>query len=703
MLISLNWLREFVDIPESLDPRELGERFTITTAEVEEVVHLKPGDTTAAETVCEVEDWVIEVDNKSITHRPDLWGHYGIAREVAAMLRVDLKPLDVTDGERLDDAALPEIPITIDDAMRCPRYSGLAISGVKDQPSPSWMQARLAHVGIRPINALVDLTNYVMAEIGQPMHAFDGDVVKRIEVAVRAGGEKFTTLDGVERTLPPDAVMIQADRRDVALAGIMGGLHTEVGPQTKTILLESANFDAATIRRCATALGHRTEASARFEKSLDPALTVLAIARFVQLAEPMFPEVTLASRLSDCFPHPPEPLLVQVDPGFVSKFIGRNIAFAEMKSILEALEFKIEDGDDTIGVAVPSFRATKDIESEADIIEEIARFVGYGNIPPQLPQATLRRFLPNAQHQIERRTLELLCGGEGYFEIHDYNWYHEDWLAKLHYDPEPSVRLRNPAASGLTRMRHSLVPGLLHAAELNRRTWPAVRLLNIGSTFVPADSASDDIQLQQCRHLGLAAMTRGKKAADDLLVDIKQSLSRWARTLLDAVVSYRSAAPSAPWEESQRTVEILIGGEPVGRVSAINLETRRHIDEHFTAWSVVVAEVDLGRCGPVRAPQHRLLEVPPFPEVALDYSVLVNADRNYEQLVSGLQQFDHGLLRRLSLEGSYEGKNLPAGKRSLLLRARIGEATRTLQEDDIKGFASALETFITDHGLEIRR
>lgn len=703
MLISLNWLKDFVDIPEDLDPTELAERFTITCAEVEKVEHIRKGDRTAAETISPVDDWIIEVDNKSITHRPDLWGHYGIAREVAAMLQLPFKPLPVADGDYLDNAKLPEISIEIDDPVACPRYSGLVMSGVKSQPAPEWMQARLAVVGIRPIDALVDLTNYVMAELGQPMHAFDGDNVQCIEVAVAEGGESFMTLDGMTRKLPPGTVMIQSKRKNVALGGVMGGLESEVKATTTRLLLESANFDAAAIRRAAAAMGHRTEASARFEKSLDPALTVLAIARFVHLAEAQFDDLKLESRLSDCFPEPPQPLSITVDPAFVSALIGKHIKFAEMKDILQAVEFKVEDRDDHIDVLVPSFRATKDIEVEADIIEEIARFVGYGNIEPVLPQATVRHFEPNRMQRLERRTAEWLCIGQACYEIHDHIWYRDTWHKALGYDPGDSLRLRNPAAQGMERLRRSLVPGLLHAAELNRRELPALRLMTIGSVFHPSGAADADVLDQQARHLGILAMAKSKKADDAVLGELKTLLDGWAHERFDVAPVYApSDATLLPWEDPQKTTAVLIDGRMVGRVSAVPIDLRRRIDEHLAAWSLAVAEIDLtALCDQVPVVE-KLPAVPSFPEVDLDYSVLVKAERAYSDVERELRAFEHRLLRRLSFEGGYAGKSLPAGARSLLLRARIGSSDRTLLDEDIKGFSSAFEAFLGKHDMHIR-
>lgn len=704
MLISLNWLRDFVDIPADADVHSLAERFTTTCAEVEDVTHIEEGGRTPAETVATAEDWVIEIDNKSITHRPDLWGHYGIARETAAMLKLPLKSPALAENDLLVDESRPEIPIEIDDPQLCPRYSGIMLEGVSSKPSSLDMQARLAAVGIRPINALVDMTNYVMAELGQPMHAFDGDKVSRIEVAVSRPGEKFVTLDGVERTLPAGALMIQSARRNVALAGIMGGLDTEVTPATRRILLESANFDAATIRRCAATLGHRTDASARFEKSLDPALTVPAIARFIHLARQQFPDLRLTSRLSDCFPNPPQPRCIRIEPGYVAALIGKSVSLAQMKDILEALEFKVDDHDDHVEVMVPSFRATKDIEGQADVIEEIARFVGYENIEPQLPHATVRHFEPNAMHRLERQTLRVLCLSEGYHEIHDYNWYHDDWLRRLGYDPGESITLKNPAAAGMNKLRKTLAPGLLYAAELNRRELPTLKLLNIGSVFDGSTSDAAKPDDLQRRHLGLLSMIRNKKAEDHLLDDMKGSLCKWTRELFGRDLSFVAAGRvSLPWEHPQKRAGITLGDREVGRISATPLDLRRKIDEHFAAWSVVLAELNLTALADCTAEVRKLPPISEFPVVELDFSILVDAAGRYEELSKQLGSFEYPLLRRLTFEGSYQGGSLPPGHRSILLRACIADDRRTLTDEDISAFSSAFERFLTSLGLELRR
>ncbi len=797
MLISVNWLRDFVDLPDDLDVPELAERFTMTCAEVEGVeriqvsardliaaqivsleelsgtrnlrqavldiggervdtvsaapvlrigecvVYAPPGACTAftgeihAAEVAGVlsqgmilngaalgiamaedeaifcppsmsagavidpamlDDWIIEVDNKSITHRPDLWGHYGIAREVAAILRLPLKPYPVTPRQELADGSLPEIPIEIDDPRLCPRYSALRLSGVEVQSAPLWMQVRLGHVGMRPINCLVDLSNYIMAELGQPTHAFDGDKLERIEVARAAGGEVFQTLDGVERTLPEAALMIQSNRSSVALAGIMGGLETEVSEQTRSILLESANFEPAGIRRCAAALGLRTEASARFEKSLDPANTVLAIQRFVYLAREEFSKLHLTGRLSDCYPQPADDVHVEVDPDFVRRFMGHQVSNDEMTRILTAIDFDVAAEGDKLRIRVPSFRATKDISIEADIIEEIARYVGYDNIDSRLPDVTVRHFAPNSQHRIERDSLRAFCGGLGYSEIHQYIWYDDAWLRQIGYAPPAGVELRNPAAAGQHLLQHTLMPNLLAAVERNRLHADAFKLSEIASVYPGGEDSN-----AQRRHLGLVSAAYGKKAEDTLFARIKGDLETWGWQVLGLPLRYERAGGDLPrWAHEHKTAAVFVDAQPIGLVSVVPLELRRAMDEHLSNWGVAWAEIELDNLPAARAAVEQLRPVPEFPEVDLDFSILAPADMPFETVNEKLRAFHHELLRRITYVTAYEGKSVPAGKRSLTYRTRIGAADRTLVDAELAAFREAVAKHIAHSGFEQR-
>ncbi len=799
MLVSLNWIRDFVDLPADLDPRELAERFTCITAEVDKVervevaargliaariqavaeipgaskLHLvtldvgqgKTVETVTAAPVLPVgrnvvyapeggsvaamptigtakvagktsvgmivpgeaigiamavqeaivlddsiatgeelqrdpfDDWVLDIDNKSITHRPDLWGHYGIAREMAAIVGRPLKPYPAVSVEELGSPELPEIPISIADPTACPRYSGLVFEGVPTQPAPLWMQLRLGHIGMRPISGLVDLTNYIMVDLGQPMHAFDAARVDRIEVDWAQEGERFRTLDGVKRKLVAKDLMIKCQGKSVALAGVMGGLQTEVSEATTSLLLESANFEPATIRRTSKRLGLRSDASARFEKSLDPTNTVSAIRRFVELAGPMYPDFRLTGRLSDSFPCPPEPVTVSVDPTHVSRTIGREIPGDDAARLLAPLGFEVTTGDSNWNVLVPSFRATGDVSIEVDIIEEVARCAGYDKIDPVMPLVTVRHFPPNRLHQLEQRTLEYFATAHGFHEIHGFLWYDKAWLEQLGVDPGVCVELANPAASGLHLMRRTLLPGLLGAVARNRFHFPALSLVELGSVFHPAAGHDGD---REFRHVALALAEKRKDSASRLDERLRTALTGWVWNQFGRAVRFReaTAAPQRPWEHPDRTARLLIDGTTAGRISVVDLPMRRAMDDHLAAWSIVWAELWLSHVEHLERVNESRGAIPAYPLVDMDFCIVVARSTRYDEIVAGLSSFEHALLRSIRYVSSYESK-ADEDRRRVTFRTVIGDEARTLVDEDLDGFRGAFERHVTDCGYEI--
>ncbi len=798
MLISLNWIRDFVELPGDVEPGELAERFTRTTAEVEEarpvrvnakglvaarvqsqhplpgqhslrvveldvgqgrivetlttapvlhvglnVVYAPPRASVNGKTVQETrvcgrssvgiilpgdaigipmavqeaiflgrdvapgrplppelfDDWLFEIDNKSITHRPDLWGHYGVAREIAAITGLPLKPYPVVSLEELSDDSLPRIEIEIDDPEAGPRYSGIVLEGVPTQPAPLWMQLRLGHVGMRPITGLVDLTNYIMADLGQPMHAFDAAKVRRIEVAWARDGQRFRTLDGIERTLTPQTLMIQCRRRSIALAGVMGGLDTEVCETTGSLLLESANFHPAVIRRTATRLGLRTDASSRFEKSLDPAHTVLAIQRFIELARPMYPDLKPVSRLSDCYPKPHKSLVVPVNPRHVARTIGRKVSADEATVLLAPLGFTVTPGDTQWRVHVPSFRSTADVTIEDDVIEELARCIGYSTIEPSMPRVSIRRFSLNRMHELERRTIEHFTAVHGFCEIHRYLWLDPDWLERLEYDPGACVELANPPAKGLHRLRSSLMPGVLAAVVRNRFHFPAFSIMEVGSVFEPHVDGD-----REYHHVALVTAQRAKGIEDQLYNRLKAAIEGWAWQCLGRPTTFAQVRPSdCPWEHPNWTAGVDIDKHCAGRVSVLGASLRRVMDEHLGSWAVAWAELRLDELAHLKPLTERLGTIPDYPLVELDFSFLVPKPTRYIQVVDQVRAFNHPLLKRIQYVGCYEGEAVSTDRRSLTLRTVIGHDTRTLIDEDTNAFRNAFEQHLGKCGFAIRR
>ncbi len=800
MLISLQWIRDFVDLPSDLDPRELAERVTVSTAEVEKIepihidaqglitakvlsatelpekrnlrlVELDVGEgntvrTTTAAPVLHVgsnivfapvgasvaatgtikattvagspsegmilpgealgitlamqeavflsdefqpgqalpaelfEDWVIEIDNKSITHRPDLWGHYGMAREIAAIYSLPLSPYPVTPENELSSPDLPEVAITIADPHACRRFTALRLVGVPTIPAPLWMQLRIGRIGMRPISSLVDLTNYVMADLGQPMHAFDADHVPDIEVNWALDAETLQTLDGMERTLTKDMLVVQSQGKSLSLAGVMGGLDTEVVDTTDSLLLESANWNPATIRRTAHRLALRTDAAARFEKSLDPANTILSIQRFHLLAKDMYPQMKLTCRLSDNYPGKPAPITVTVNPKHVERTLGRPCSRDEAVKLLTPLGFSVEEDGSAWRVVVPSFRATGDVSIEADVIEEIVRRVGFDAVEPSMPCVAMRDFEMNPLHELEMRSLEFFCTAERFHEINMYIWYNSDWLKQLGAQAGHCIELHNPSAQGLHQLRRLLMPGMLAAVQRNRFHFSSFNLMELGSVFEP-HKAGD----QEHRHLALVSACRGKKQESACLNHIKRAIRQWAWLRFGQQVAYTTttALDECPWENPHHTATVNVGDINIGRLSVVNPATRRAMDEHLSVWSIAIAELRLDELVSLTATTETLGTIPDHPQIDMDFSVLVPASICYTEVADQMAGFEHDLLKQIRFVDSYEGDSIDKGQRSLTFRTIIGSHERTLSDEDTNGFLNAFESYIAKLGYALRK
>ncbi|MBQ6413686.1 MAG: phenylalanine--tRNA ligase subunit beta, partial [Ruminococcus sp.] len=387
-----------------------------------------------------IEDIIFEVDNKSLTNRPDLWSHYGIAREFAAIAQRPLKALDFADLAAYD--SLPKVDMKIEDPL-CYRYSCLQFENISRSVSPVDMRIRLFYCGMRAINFLADMTNYLMLEMGQPMHAFDSRKVENIRIKRFDKEFDFKTLDGVERHIDTDTLMICNGDDPVAIAGIMGGLDSEIVEDTHTLTLESATFDAASIRKSTVRLSHRTDASMRYEKSLDPELTVAAIARFVFLLEKYDGGIKVVSSLTDEYAYHYPEVELSFDKAYVDKYTGIKIDNDTIVGTLQRLGFAVSCENDDFSVKVPSWRATKDVTIKADIIEEITRIYGYDNFEIHTANAPLFPTRPEPVKKDEDNVKDILVKHFSLHELHSYVWNYVDELKELGIKNEGVIKLAN--------------------------------------------------------------------------------------------------------------------------------------------------------------------------------------------------------------------------------------------------------------------
>ena len=485
MLFSLNLIKQFIKLDqpsesEGKSAEEIADRITLSLTEVENVVR----------TTSPREDVILEIENKALTHRPDCFSHLGIAREIAAYFDLTCSdPLPELSRKTVKPASQSRniaISIAVDAKELCHRYCGIVLTDIKVGPSPEWLAEMLTNVGVRPINNVVDITNYVMIELGQPLHAFDYDKVEGHEIRVRTAreGESITTLDGKERKLTGDMLVIADSQKPVGIAGVMGGANTEVSNTTKAIVLEAATFEAKNNRKTSKGLNLRTDAATRFEKNLDPNLPYPALIRAIELLQEIA-GAKVASGIVDVVPisnRLGKRGKLTVDSNWINKFLGTNLKPEEIAGLLSRLSFSANINNTILAVTVPTYR--RDITMQADIAEEVARIYGYDNIPVALPSQT--DFTPGKNSELYwKGKVQLLLQAIGFTEVLHSPFVSMDLLKSAGLQNHEHLQLQNPLTIEQEYMRRSLLPQLLETVKENLPYSDTMRLYEINKLFVP--------------------------------------------------------------------------------------------------------------------------------------------------------------------------------------------------------------------------
>ncbi|HBP37279.1 MAG TPA: phenylalanine--tRNA ligase subunit beta, partial [Clostridiales bacterium] len=549
---------------------EIGLENLLPAADDHEIIDLKgigcqPGDNIAA--VLFLEDQILEIDNKSMTNRPDLWGHYGIARELAAIYNLELKALPAFPGGR----PLPEFPVQIENSDLCRRYTAIVYSGLKNEPSPLWLRSSLYKVGLRPINNIVDITNYIMLAVGQPAHGFDKSHV-RDEIRVRTArkNELLELLDGKELRLGGKNLVI-ADRSEVlALAGIMGGKKDSVLPETTEIILELANFSPTCIRHTTQEFGLRTEASIRFEKHVDTQRIDLALGLATRLFREILPNSVMTA-FSDVCPQPTEPAVIDVTIPFLSVRLGSPVTAADVERSLAPLGFTTSAAGDHLKITVPSWRSTGDVSLADDILEEVARMIGYANFALIPPAVVLDKPVNQLPVQLERKLREYLACRCGFQEVFTYPWTEEKFILAAGINPDSLLTLSTPPAPENRYLRASLVPGLLEAIVTNLKHVDTFRIFELTQVFSPGavspSSADEALPLQQRFLTGVLTGSDAEK----LFFEAKGILENMARySQMQDFAFAREQEPA--WTEKKVWLNLIAQGEIIGSVGLLSLK-----------------------------------------------------------------------------------------------------------------------------------
>lgn len=633
-----------------------------------------------------VDDIVFEVDNKSLTNRPDLWGHYGIAREFAALAGRPLKPLDTVDLHAYD--ALPKVDMKIEDPL-CQRYSCLQVENIHTAVSPVNMRIRLYYCGMRAINFLADLTNYLMLEMGQPMHAFDSRKVEKLRIKRFQKPFEFQTLDGVERHIDENTLMICNGDTPVAIAGIMGGLDSEIVEDTTTLTLESATFDAVSVRKSTVRLAHRTDASMRYEKCLDPEMTVPAIARFVKLLTDTDKDARVVSSLTDEYAYHYDTVTLDFDQSYVDRYTGIKIDGDTIVHTLEALGFTVKRDGDNFSVTVPSWRATKDVTIKADIIEEITRVYGYDNFAVHTASAPLYPVRPETEKTVEDRIKDILVKRFSLHEVHSYIWAYYDEYKALGLAVEDNVKLLNATNPNIETLRRSMIPTQLCQVRGNTAFAPSFGIFEIGRTVDGLDENG------MCREYKKLAITLFSKtdSTETLYLSLRDMLAVLAADIKHKRLTFAAAQASHDYQHPRNLNTVLCDGVAFGELGVVHPTVAKKIDKKA---AIVYAEIDVRAFSEIADAGIVYREPSRFPGMEVDLSFV---SETYAPIGAAIEAANCPWIQDVDVVDTYRDES---GK-SITVRLVFSDDQRTLKREEVMEVADQIIESLSKQNIALKQ
>ena len=633
-----------------------------------------------------IEDIVFEVDNKSLTNRPDLWGHYGIAREFAALAGRPLKPLDTVDLHAYDN--LPKVDMKIEDPL-CQRYSCLQVENIHTNVSPVNMRIRLYYCGMRAINFLADLTNYLMLEMGQPMHAFDSRKVEKIRIKRFSEPFTFQTLDGVERNIDENTLMICNDNTPVAIAGIMGGLDSEIVEDTTTLTLESATFDAASVRKSTVRLAHRTDASMRYEKCLDPEMTVPAIARFVKLLTDTDKTARVVSSLTDDYAYHYPPVTLEFDKAYLDRYTGIDIPNDTVVKTLQSLGFGVKADGDRFSVDVPSYRATKDVTIKADLVEEITRIYGYDNFDVHTAQAPLYPVRMSEEKTVEDKIKDILVKRFSLYELHSYVWaYYDDYKA-LGIEVEDNIKLINATNPNIETIRKSIVPTQLCQVRTNTAFAPDFGVFEIGRTVDGLDENNLCVE-----HKKLCVTLFSKtKSAETLYFELAKMLSVLADDVKHKSLAFAPMTATHSYQHPRNLNAVSCDGVTFGEIGLVHPAVSKKIDKKA---AIVYAEIDVQAFAQIADAGIHYKEPSRFPGMEIDLSFV---SETFAPIGKAIEAADSPLIQKVEVVDTYRDA---AGK-SITTRLTFSHPEKTLTRDEVMGVVDEIIATLAKENIALKQ
>ena len=644
-------------------------------------------------------DLVIEIDNKSLTHRPDLWGHLGFARELSALLNRKLK-LEIAEFEFGSKDS--KIKVEVEANSGCRRFTALSFEGINNNKSPLWLRQRLFRVGSGVKNLLVDLSNYVMRDVGQPNHAYDLDLLLEDTIRVRSAkdAEVFLGLDDKEYKLTANDIAIADSKRVLALGGIIGGKETSITESTKSILFESANFDPIIIRKSAKRHGLRTDASNRFEKSQSAYSAALATSRFAKLISELSPGAKALDSGFDAFTEKAKPVSVAVNFPYIRSRLGKEMTDVEIEKVLTSLGLKKEKET----WQIPHYRATRDLSNQDDLVEEVGRIIGYENIPEQIP--LIQPIAVKSKNSYAEQISQMLRG-MGFAEIYNYSFVSPEHSKKLGYPCSEELKLKNPIDSDLSCVRSSLVPSMISAVNNNLKRFDAFALYEFGRAYSAIEKKNNrDSGAEEKQFLCFALTTQNneKQEISNFLPPLAKGVGFYSavsvvRSILGNLeLSLEPFTSPLAWMHPYRNAKLIVAGIEIGNLAEVTPE--------LTSQRVQIAEIDFVKLSLILENNNKNITYKAysrFPNTFFEISVVMPEKEPFNLLEKILKSsVDHSILKEMQVLSVYRGKPLEDGQKSVSVKLYLGSDHGTLSSEEVTKIQSSVMNAIGESSYSLR-
>lgn len=645
--------------------------------EADEIVDLVGIDCYPGQSITEIidmKDVVLEIDNKSLTNRPDLWGHYGIARELSAIYDVDLKPIEKVEI----DSKLPKYDVEIMDSSKCQRYVAVEIDNVYEKRSPLWMQSAIIKGGMRPINAIVDITNYVMMAVGQPLHAFDKTHVDGNKIIVRNAreGEELLLLDNNSIELTTDDLVISDVNDAMALAGIRGGKKDSILPETTSVVLEVANFTAKTIRKTGKRFDEKTDASIRYEKNIDTQRVDEGLNLALSLFKEIFPESKVVA-YNDVYPVKTKNEKIDVTEEFLDTRLGKKIDRETITRVLTRLGYEVNYKNGTYSVVVPTYRSTGDVSLKDDVMGDIARLLSFESFEAQPLTISFDHAVLQNNVLLETRIKEYLSSRCGFYEIFTYPWINEKYIDAASIDKNNSVKLATPPSPEEAYLRSSLVPGMLEAISKNLRYFDNFKMFEMAQVFIKGEyhESSEDETLPIHKKLLTGSIVGSNPK--EIFYELKGVIENISGYTHMKELSFTTECEKSSWADINAYLAIKLDDVVVGYMGLLSVKTMN--DAKIKRTNVAIFELDSNMFVPLESRTNKFKHIPVLPSVEKDLSLIVDENITWAEIL----KYIRSKASSIKFIEEYRGNQIPEGKKSIMLRVTFDSGDTTLTSEEI--------------------